>query len=229
MKYVNLRQYGIYLISITFFLASCSTQKGRVTYWVNSYKTPCSAGAGKMMCLNISKSKSLENAKWENFYSPIEDFNYEPGYFQQIVIEGTTIPKNQVPADGSSIKYRLIEVKSKEFDNRYFLNDTWSAVRINGAKINRKDPIPNLEINFSEMRVSGSDGCNNYTGKINSITNKEISFGPIAGTKKMCINMETPNAFNGAINKVSTYLFEDKILRFYDKAGGEVLAFIKTD
>lgn len=47
------------------------------------------------------------------------------------------------------------------------------------------DGVETTVVFDSEGRVSGSGGCNRYTGSYN-LENGLLSFGPIAGTKMMC-------------------------------------------
>lgn len=68
----------------------------------------CSAGAGRMKCLQV-KEKASEN--WTNFYSNIEGFTYEPGY--EYVLKVKTEKIENPAADASSIRYTLIEQVSK--------------------------------------------------------------------------------------------------------------------
>lgn len=209
-------------------LFACTTTKN-TTMWVNSLKSECSNGAGKTTCLSVYRGEKLEDAKWETFYSKIEGFNFEPGYLQKIKVQEEQLNKEEIPADVSSIKYTLIEVLNKEFDSKTLLNDIWTLVKINGGKINKMAKLPTLEINLSKMQVMGNNGCNSYTGKINKVNSSVIEFGPIASTKKMCLQMEIPDNFDKAISKVASYKIENSILTLFDKEGNEVLAFLKAD
>ncbi len=78
------------------------------TIIVGPQTVECSAGAGRMQCMQVKESAS-EN--WTNFYSHIEGFTYEPGY--EYVLKVKTEKIENPPADASSIKYTLVEQVSK--------------------------------------------------------------------------------------------------------------------
>ncbi|MCL8538404.1 DUF4377 domain-containing protein [Chryseobacterium gallinarum] len=78
------------------------------TLIVGAQTADCSAGAGRMKCLQVKENAS-EN--WTNFYSNIEGFTYEPGY--EYVLKVKTEKIANPPADASSIKYILTEQVSK--------------------------------------------------------------------------------------------------------------------
>lgn len=129
--------------------------------------------------------------------------------------------------DQSSKKMLSFMKKSPSSSANQELSNQWFTTRINGDPINRMNPIPRMEINLSEMMVTGNDGCNNYRGDINTLTDTQLVFGNIAGTKKMCRIMDAADSFNQAINKVASYKLEDSSLIFMDSEGNEILAFLK--
>ena len=110
------------------------------------------------------------------------------------------------------------------------LHDIWALETIKGETVDF-DSIerPSLELNLTEMKVMGTDGCNNFFGGIERLDGKDISFGPIAGTRKYCTPMTVPDLFNKQINNVSTYEIEGLKLRFFDAAGDELLGLKKVD
>lgn len=209
-------------------LASCNSQKTS-TFWVNSYKTDCDAGAGKMQCLLISKNDTLENAKWTYFYNSIDGFEYKPGVFQKITVSETALNAKDVPADASTIKYTLVNILDEVSDKRLEINDIWVPTAINRISIVKNTGLPTLEIHVSKMQILGTDGCNNFNGSINELTTTKISFGPIASTKKMCLDMETANSFNSFLGKTTHYKKNGTKLYFFDEKGNEIIAFKKVD
>ena len=146
---------------LVLFLFSCSskmaTKNSTSTWWINSYKVSCT-GVAPMNCLQIQKDETIEQGKWQNFYTEIEGFVFEPGYLQKIRVKEEKLNPAQVPADGSSIKYTLVEVVEKKRDERFAIHDIWVLEAINGVAIageNEKMQRPVLEINVTEMRLSG--------------------------------------------------------------------------
>ncbi|REE24351.1 heat shock protein HslJ [Winogradskyella pacifica] len=218
------------IIILATVLSSCgSTKKTTATYWVNSAKVDCDAGAGKTTCLQVSKAENHENAEWSNFYAPINGFTFEPGYLQKIEVTETQLDAEGVPADASSIQYDLIKVLEKKQDPKLAIHDIWATTHINGKAIESTTTVPTLEINTTEMRASGTNGCNNYTGQIKNITSDTIEFGAMASTRKMCMDMAIPDRFDKAFNSISTYKKEGLTLSFYNEAGDETLRFKKVD
>jgi hypothetical protein len=55
---------------------------------------------------------------WQQFYAPIQGFEYVPGYIYKLKVKETQPPAHQVPADKSSIAYELVEVLDKQADSR---------------------------------------------------------------------------------------------------------------
>lgn len=187
-----------------------------------------------MKCLQVQKNETIEKGKWQNFYSNIEGFKFEPGYIYKISVRDEKIDPAKVPVDGSSVKYTLVEVLEKSPDPKFRIHDIWALEANNGEtfeKPNENDGIqfPSIEINLTEMRIMGTDGCNNFFGPVKNIEDDELTFGTMGSTMKMCFNMDIPNKFNSAINKVSRYKIENLKLYLFDDSGAELLRFRKVD
>jgi len=201
------------------FIACSPAEKGTI-YWVNSYTVDC-VGVSPMKCLQIQKGENMVEGEWQNFYSQIEGFDYEPGYIYKIRVNEEVM--ENVPADASSVQYKLIEVLEKNEDARLalsgtellefsegteakvLLNDIWVAETVDGTSVQNTSHPPRLEIHTAEMEVMGEDGCNRFTGKINKLTNKDLVFAPLASTKKACPDMTIPDKFNKAMAQVKYY------------------------
>ena len=158
-----------------------------------------------------------------------EGFNFEPGFFQKLKISEEHLDKTKVPADGSSIKYKLVKKLDKKFDQRIILNDIWIANRINKNPINNIESLPQMEINLAKMQVLGHNGCNNFNGGIERITASDIQFGKIASTRKMCLDMVLPDLFDKAMSASATYKIAGTSLTFFDKEHHETIHFTKVD
>ena len=87
---------------------ACKSHKNVFTYTIAS-ETTIGYGVVPQTCLLV---KEGDADGWSLFYSSIEGFNYEPGYEYSVQIEKTAV--ENPPADGSSIRYKLIKVISKE-------------------------------------------------------------------------------------------------------------------
>lgn len=93
--------------------ASANSHNGDVngevkTLFVHEQLADCEA-EGPRKCLQVRESESDE---WTLFYSNIEGFDYEEGtrYELRVRVEKVDDP----PADGSSLRYVLLEVVSEE-------------------------------------------------------------------------------------------------------------------
>ena len=219
------------LFSVIAVSFSCTKKNQDLkTFWVNSYKKECDAGAGKKMCLLTSDEKKLSSEiEWRFFYSSIKGFEYKPGYFQQIKVKETKLDAKKVPADASSISYELVEVLKEKRDERFALNDIWALEKISGKLLSEKPKQPRLEINLSKMQILGFDGCNNYAGKIEKFSADEITFTRIGSTKKMCTHIKLAQDYTQALQQTKSFKKEKLSLYFFDKNDEEVLQFKKID
>jgi len=220
---------NLLFIGIVLFFTACNPAQKDTIIWVNSYRVDC-VGVGPMKCMLVQKGETIEESQWQNFYSKIVGFEYEPGYIYKLKVKEEQI--ENAPADASSIKYTLVEVLEKKEDKKLVLNGSWDAVKINGATI--KLPltrgagvIPQLHIDIAKMQVSGIDNCNNFTGTISKLGESTIEWGPLAVTQKMCPDMAIADAFNKALNAVKKYRLENNTLIFTDEAGTGLLEFKK--
>ncbi|GJH40187.1 hypothetical protein RCZ04_07370 [Capnocytophaga sp. HP1101] len=211
------------LLSVAMVLGSCGTNT--TVYWVNSTKLDCSAGAGKMECLQVYKGDDLSNAQWEAFYAPIEGFAFEEGFFKKI--EVSEQPLKDVPADAPSVAYTLVREVEKVKDPRFDLQGEWKLVSMGGMTI-VAEAQPVLNINIREMKVNGADSCNRFMGSIKTFTDKELVFGELASTLMLCAEkMNVADAFGVAMQKVKQYELKDEQLLLTDAQGGVLLTFTK--
>lgn len=210
------------LVSVL-LMKSCET-KNKI-FWVGGTKTECSSGVGKMQCLTIHRGENLDDATWENFYSNIEGFEFEEGMFKKIEVKEEKI--ENPPADGSSIRYILVKELDKKVDNRANIKGKWRLNTLNNNPINRSNVLPEIEILPNKMLISGNGGCNNYTGKINKLSNNIINLGYIASTKKACLNKNIEQDYFNVLSKVKTFKVTDDNLVFFDENGNKIASYLK--
>ncbi len=212
------------VLTLAFIMTSCVTNE---IYWVNSKKTNCS-GVGKRTCLLIKKGKVLnDDTNWQSFYSNIEGFEYEEGYLYKLKVKEEQL--TDVPADASSIKYTLVKLLDKKFDNRFLLNDIWVAEKIEGFETKISKNAPSLIINIADNTVSGTDGCNSYRGNIIGIGDDKLEFGKLISTKKMCFDNSISPLFNKALGNTKAYKVENLKLYLYDENNTLLATFKKVD
>ncbi|WP_432670427.1 META domain-containing protein [Flavobacterium sp. SM2513] len=109
------------------------------------------------------------------------------------------------------------------------IHDIWVAIKINGKEVPKREEMPRMELNLNTMQLFGNNGCNEYAGKITLATEKKITFGPVATTRKMCRDMELPAKFDKALQQAASYKYEKLHLKIYDEKGKELITLLKVD
>jgi hypothetical protein len=77
------------------------------TLFVAPERRSCT-GVAPMECLQVRAAPELP---WQYFYSEIEGFTHEPGYAYELRVREEKVA--DPPADGSSLRWQLLEVVSK--------------------------------------------------------------------------------------------------------------------
>lgn len=78
-----------------------------ITMQVADHRQDC-MGVAPQKCLLV---KTEGDADWTLFYDGIEGFTYEEGYTYRLLIK--RVPVANPPADGSSIRYTLVQMLDK--------------------------------------------------------------------------------------------------------------------
>lgn len=216
------------VILLIIMAQACSTPKKSSVFWVSGIKTECSAGAGKMNCLNVYRGDDLANSKWELFYAPIEGFQFEEGIMKKIEVNEEKLDGKPQPADASSIKYTLVKELEKQPDTRLLVSGNWIPSRINGSPIASPAAIPTMEVQLNSMQIAGSGGCNMYSGPIKKMMLGSIVLGNIVATQRACINDNVETAYFNALNATKLYKVSGSELIFFDESGKETLYFTKA-
>jgi len=100
------------LVGLTCLSCAHATPESRdVVLQVHGLRAPCT-GVAPMTCLQVRRGQET-TGEWQNFYAGIEGFTHEEGYRYLIRVRETPLPREQVPADASSIRYELLEVLEK--------------------------------------------------------------------------------------------------------------------
>lgn len=94
-------------------LFSCSNDDGNesqtVDMRINHYQNTGIA-VGPVLTLLVQQGDAIGTNNWSKFYTNIEGFNFVPGKIHNISVRVEQIANP--PADGSSLKYTLLEIKS---------------------------------------------------------------------------------------------------------------------
>jgi putative lipoprotein len=104
---------------------------------------------------------------------------------------------------------------------------TWRAVEIGGSAVAGKAPLTlGIEPNGN---VSGSGGCNRFTGTV-TIDGNAMTFPPFAATRKMCVPevMDPEQEFLGALAAVASYRLDGPHLILDDAYGQQRVKLIRS-
>ena len=106
--------YMIFIIIISVFSCNNTDIAAEITgLRVNSYTVEC-YGEMDGNCLLVQEGDKIGTEDWDYFYyeDSIVGFDYEPGYMYDLIVRKIRI--EDPPQDGSSIRYELIRVVSKD-------------------------------------------------------------------------------------------------------------------
>ncbi|MDY2586830.1 META domain-containing protein [Winogradskyella aquimaris] len=220
----------VIVFSVIALVMSCNSNKKETSViWVSGYKTNCDMGAGKSTCLIVSKQESLDNQKWELFYTNIEGFEFEEGQLQKVEVKEQKLNDEDMAADKSSFSYQLVKLLEKKPDNRIALQSEWQLEKMNGEALIDSMTIPTLVIDLLEMRLSGNSGCNSYTGSITELGLNKISMSEMAKTLKLCPEANYEDEYMNLLKKVKVYEVNGANLNFKDVDGKEMLQYRKLN
>lgn len=225
-----MKTYTVLLLSL--LLSACSIFKKQQeveNLWVNSSKVKCT-GVGPTSCLQIQHGDSL-NSNWENHYSSIEGFEFEPGYIYKLSVKKVYADNKNNVQDKSTFKYVLVEIVEKEKDHALLIHDIYIVSNLDGiGEIKDLDKAPTMEINTTKNAIGGKDGCNSYGGDIKTLNKDQIEFGAIFATKMYCENnMAIPNQLHKSLGEVKFYQRKDGYVFLLNAERKSIITLKKVD
>jgi len=215
LKRTALRLAAIALIGIA---TSCSS-----VLYVAPRKADC-AGVSPQTCYLIRKSVE---GNWVMHYQEIKGFDFEPGFSYKIKVKKETV-KNP-PADGSSMRYVLLEVLEKkdvtdDIVEEDLIGKEWKLefLRSEGTLFGVEDKVPTL--NFSEgKKVAGFAGCNNFFGSY-ELTGRTLTFSGLGSTRKLCNeDMDLETAYLKVLSLELRALFSDGKMTLSADGGNQMI------
>lgn len=218
------------LVSMTMVLLySCQFKPQGVekNIYVGAQLVDCQ-GVGPMKCLQV---KDAPEEEWRLFYGVIEGFTYEEGFIYTLKIRETQV--ENPPADGSSLKWTLVEVMTQEeMPAPKDQGKTWTLQAYGPPA--ELTPVPaditvTLIMDLIENKVFGTSGCNRYTG-ILFTGEGGVRIGEISSTEMACaeVVMAVETAYLGLLPAVRAYKVESGQL-IMDCDDGQQLVFSGTD
>lgn len=203
-------------------------------FQVNSHRVPC-VGVAPMNCLQVRRGDDATEM-WQNFYSQIQGFDYEPGYLYRLVVRETKLPPDQVPADASSIRYELVTILDKSVDPRFSVHDIWVVRRVAGMPVEDiLTPVggeqPYIEFNIVRRAYLGNDGCGDFSGEILAVDDGAMRLGPAGRPNAVqpCAEDTLGAGLTTALERAALWRREQLWLTLHDNAGAEVVALRKVD
>ena len=199
------------------------TDAEETTLYVGPTQADC-VGEGPMTCMLV---KTEPDGEYQLFYNQIVGFEYVPGYEYELLVKVEDVANP--PAGGSSLRYTLIEEIGATEVGPTLQGTPWQMVALadeDGAAI---EVLADVEVTalFEDGRVSGSDGCNNYSGSY-SIDGTDLSVGPeMMGTMMACPGpiMDQAGAYTAALTSAARYAIVNNQLRIMNDTGRTVVTY----
>lgn len=106
------------------------------------------------------------------------------------------------------------------------INTYWKLVELNGSPVTAGEGKDLHMILKGQDQVTGYSGCNQFMGSFTE-TGGGLSFGPIAGTRRMCENvMDQEMTFLQALESASGYDISGEDMAVSDAQGTVTLRFV---
>jgi heat shock protein HslJ len=178
-------------------------------------------GVGPQWCLQV---KDSSDSDYQLFYSPIEGFDYQPGFEYELRVAVSEV--ENPPADASNLSYALIEVVSM---TRVLESNQWlleSYRNAEGAMVDTLADTP-VTLEFTFDGIGGSAGCNSYFGGV-TLDGSAITISDIISTLMLCAPdnlMNQEAAYLQTLATVAAYTITDDQLQMTNAAGEMVLTF----
>lgn len=215
------------IVMLFFSISSLTFAQEIIKMQVKENTVPCT-GVAPMDCMQVKIGK---DKNWTNFYSNIEDFNYQPGYTYKLKVIKTK-KTGKLPADVSAYDYKLEKVvckkkvKNKETtttQSTTFLNKKMILTKLNGKEITNGKAYATF--NSANNSVYGKSGCNNFSASF-SLNSDKVSLQSGISTQMACDteSMQLENDFLEMLHskKYTVAVINDKV-QFTDVAKKEVV------
>ncbi|MBO3096962.1 DUF4377 domain-containing protein [Gelidibacter pelagius] len=194
------------IIPMVVLFFSCSSNNK--TILIANAKVDCTDVATQK-CLQI---KEVGESDWTYFYSDIEGFDYIEGFYYKIKVAVTEV--ENPPADGSSLKYKLIEVLEKSKAPLNLDQGSWLVTRVKDRDSFGRNPF--IKIDLSQNEINGNTSCNRFSAKI-IVTDNKVDISELSSTEMMCRDIKVETAFLDALASIRSYTLKDDKLQLLDE------------
>jgi len=201
-----------------------------VTMYVGPELVDCT-GVAPQQCMQVKQDPSAE---YTLFYGQIEGFTFEPGYEYELQVRVENV--ENPPADGSSLKYTLIEVVSQtpvsgtvapaEAGEATALADTmWQLQSLQGAEVAAGTEI--TAVFGADGTLSGSSGCNNYSTSYTVDGSTLTINAAIAATMMACDEpvMQQETGYLAVLPTATSWVIDGNSLTLSDASGAAVAVY----
>jgi heat shock protein HslJ len=175
-------------------------------------------GFTRMMCPPAALSDSIVK-QWEH----VRSYVLKDGHlYLSLMTDGGTYEFEPLPTDGSAAAEGAAVPLEKT---------DWRLVRLGGAAVTAADPqrAPNLVLDATSHRVSGSGGCNRLSGGY-ELEGEHLKFSRMASTMMACPSgMETEQRFLAALGRVKKWKVVGRQLELMDDSGAVVAVMEAAD
>jgi heat shock protein HslJ len=175
------------------------------------------------------------NGEWQLFYNPIEGFTFEPGFTYELRVNVATIANP--PADGSSLKYTLVEVVSQTAAAETLAPEAsglqgvrWVLVSLVNAAGETVTALADSEVTAEfgpDGQMAGSGGCNRYFASY-TVDGSNLTIGQAGSTMMACEPvevMEQEAQFLAALGSVATWQIDGDTLTISNADGAPLMTF----
>ncbi|GHV00012.1 hypothetical protein FACS1894159_04980 [Bacteroidia bacterium] len=105
----------------------------------------------------------------------------------------------------------------------------WKLTELGGKPVKPSGQQKEAHLIFKAQDggVSGCAGCNNLTGAY-TLEGQKLTFGNVASTKMMCLDMSTEDAFVKIFTQVASYGVQGDRMWLNDASGKTLASFVEV-
>jgi heat shock protein HslJ len=166
-------------------------------------------GLTRMMCPPAALSDNIVK-QWEHVRSYVVK---DGRLYLSLMTDGGMYELEPLPSSGSNAATGGATAPLEKTD--------WRLIRLGDETVTAADPqrTPNLVLDPTSHRVSGSGGCNRVSGGY-ELKGEQLTFGQMTSTRMACPSgMETEQKFLAALRQVKKWKIAGRQLELMDNSG----------